>query len=207
MISFKEYLTESPAELAHKMGLQHMGYGRFGRHGQVTHVSRLGKLTHISKVPKMETLKDGQLKHLEHADDEVFNNGHHGALNVVHHINSMRHGTDDVKISQKIDGSPSVVFGTHPETKKFFVASKSAFNKDPKINYTEDDIDRNHGHAPGLAKKLKSLLKHGHKLGVKGVVQGDMLYDEHDKEDHGDHVGFKPNTIRYKTHKDSEEGK
>ena len=29
------------------------------------------------------------------------------------------------------------------------------FNVNPKINYTPKDIDENHGHAAGLAKKLK----------------------------------------------------
>lgn len=106
-----------------------------------------------------------------------------------------------------IHNSPSVVFGTHPETGKFFVASKSAFNKDPKINYTEEDIDRNHGHAPGLAAKLKQLLNHGPKLGVKGVVQGDFLFDQTDKTESDNKVSFKPNTIRYSAPTDSAHGK
>jgi hypothetical protein len=105
-----------------------------------------------------------------------------------------------------IHNSPSFIMGTHPQTGKFFVASKSAFNKDPKINYTEADIDRNHGHAPGLVAKLKQLLAHGHKLGVKGVAQGDFLYDDSDKTDHGQKISFKPNTIRYSIDKNSPEG-
>lgn len=207
MLKFKEFISESAAsDMAHKLGLTHMGYGRYGRNGQVTHVSKMGRLVHVSKAGELETLKGGQLKHLEHADDEVFNNGQHGVRNIVDHINALRHGDERVKISQKIDGSPSVVFGTHPETGKFFVASKSAFNKNPKINYTPEDIDRNHGHAPGLASKLKSLLKHGKKLGVHGIVQGDMLYDEKDKHEEGGKVSFKPNTIRYSIDKDHPEG-
>jgi hypothetical protein len=209
MIHFKEYLIENSvvSQQAHSLGLRHVGYGRFAdQHGKITHLSRFGKLVHVSKVKDFQTLKDGQLKHLEHADDEVFNNGVHGTRNVLDHIHAMAHGDDRVKISQKIDGSPSVVFGTHPDTKKFFVASKSAFNKDPKINYTDEDIERNHGHAPGLAQKLKELLKHGPKLGVKGVVQGDMLYGEHDREHTDSKVSFKPNTIRYSIDKNHPEG-
>lgn len=209
MKSFKSYLTEQSVahQQATSMGLQHMGFGRYGRHGEVTHISKFGKLVHKSKVKDLNTLKDDQLKHLEHADDEVFNNGVDGARNVLDHIHAIRKKDDRVKLSQKWDGSPSVVLGTHPETKKFFVASKSAFNKDPKINYTEEDIDRNHGHAPGLAAKLKEVLRHGPKLGIKGVVQGDLLYGEDDKEHKDDKVSFKPNTIKYSIHKDSDEGK
>ncbi len=209
MLTFIEFITESPADdKAKKMGLTHHGYGRYGKdNGDTTHVAAHGKLTPISKVKHLETLHGGQLKHLEHADDEVFNNGAHGVRNIVDHIHGHMHGDSRVKMSQKIDGSPSVVFGTHPETGKYFVASKSAFNKDPKINYTDEDVDRNHGHAPGLASKLKSLLKHGHKLGVHGVVQGDMLYDQNDKHDEGDKVSFKPNTIKYSIKKNHEEGK
>lgn len=105
-----------------------------------------------------------------------------------------------------IHNSPSVILGTNPSNNKFFVATKSAFNKDPKINYTEEDIDRNHGHAPGLTLKLKELLKHGPKIGIHGIVQGDMLYGENDKEYHGGKVAFKPNTIRYAVDDRSEEG-
>ena len=81
-------------------------------------------------------------------------------------------------VTTKYDGSPSIVFGTHPETGRFFVASKSAFNKDPKINYTPEDIERNHGHAPGLVEKLKGALEHLPKIMPRngGVYQGDLMY-------------------------------
>lgn len=209
MITFKEYLQESPASMqANSMGLSHMGYGRFGRNGKVSHVSKHGRLVHISKVKEFSTLKGEELKHLEHSEDEVFNNGHHGALNALDHIQAMRHGDQRVKIGVKYDGSPSVVLGRDKDG-KHWVASKSAFNVNPKINYTEEDVDRNHGHTPGLAQKLKSTLKHVHKLGLKHdqTVQADLLYDEHDKhEEDGNHT-FKPNTIKYSVDKNSDEGK
>lgn len=209
MIKFKEYLNESVvSDTAHKMGLSHMGYGRFGRHGEVSHVSRHGKLVHISKVKDFSTLHGGQLKHLEHSEDEVFNNGYHGALNALDHIQAMRHGDSRIKVGTKFDGSPSVVLG-RDKNGKHWVASKSAFNKTPKINYTDKDVDENHGHAPGLSQKLKSTLKHVHKLGLKKgqTVQADLLYDEHDKHEENGHHTFKPNTIKYSVDKKSEEGK
>ncbi|NDG33526.1 hypothetical protein EB118_26160, partial [bacterium] len=106
-------------------------------------------------------------------------------------------------------GSPSLVFGKHPETGRVFVTTKSAFNVNPKVNYTEDDIDKNHGHAQGLAQKLKDALKHVHKIlpTGPGVYQGDMLYSKDDLEKKNGKYHFTPNTITYSTPTDSEEGK
>ena len=62
-----------------------------------------------------------------------------------------------------------------------FVASKSAFNKNPKINYTHEDIEKNHGHAPGLVSKLKAALDHLPKVTKPGkVYQGDFMYHKDD---------------------------
>jgi hypothetical protein len=102
----------------------------------------------------------------------------------------------------KYDGSPSLVFGHHPETGKFFVASKSAFNKNPKINYTPEDIEANHGHAPGLVAKLKSALTHLPKVVPHhGVYQGDVMYTSSDVSHNSDgSASFTPNTITYTAH-------
>ena len=100
-----------------------------------------------------------------------------------------------------IHNSPAVIMGHHPETGKYFVASKSAFNKNPKINYTHADIERNHGHAPGLVEKLKSALDHGHKILPKhGVFQGDVLHSGSDVTHGKTTATFKPNTIEYTAH-------
>lgn len=148
--------------------------------------------------------EDGKLKHITHAEDRPLMHGDdgfkhaYGALMGSHlHVKS---GGQSNALTTKYDGSPSVVFGTHPETGKFFVASKSAFNKNPKINYTPEDIDRNHGHAPGLAEKLKAALEHFPKVTPKkGVYQGDMMFSgsdvQHDKK--AGTASFTPNTITY----------
>lgn len=206
-MNYKELKESLAHDTAARLGLEYYGFGRYGRHGQVTHISKFDVLKATHQVKPFTTLPEEKLKHLQHADDEVFNNGVEGTRNVLDHINALKHGHERVLISQKIDGAPGVILGTHPTSKKFFVATKSAFNKDPKINYTNEDIDRNHGHAPGLASKLKELLHHGPKLGIQGIVQGDMLYGEHDKEHHGTKVAFKPNTIRYAVDSNSHVGK
>ena len=128
---------------------------------------------------------DGKLKHITHAEDHPLIDGHkgfehaYGALMKTHQ--HMVEKKKNSNLTMKYDGSPSVVFGHHPKTGKFFVASKSAFNKNPKINYSDKDIDANHGHSPGLAHKLKSALKHFPKVTPKkGVYQGDMMYTHED---------------------------
>jgi hypothetical protein len=160
----------------------------------------------------IENVEDtAKLSHLEHAEDHVINAGeagvHHAVRTMVGvHHKLLGHNTP-VKLTTKYDGAPSIVFGHHPETKKFFVASKSAFNKTPKINYTHDDIDRNHGHAPGLASKLKTALDHLPKVTPHGkVYQGDVMYTKDDVKSTETHHSFTPNTIKYSVKKDSPTG-
>ncbi len=87
-----------------------------------------------------EETSDDKLKHLEHVEDHVIHGGSEGfghAFNTLNGVHEKLRGTDNnTKVTMKYDGSPSVVFGTHPETGKFFVGSKSVFNKNPKLNYT-----------------------------------------------------------------------
>ena len=45
----------------------------------------------------------------------------------------------------KWDGAPAIICGINPENGKFFVGTKSVFNKTPKINYNISDIRKNHG--------------------------------------------------------------
>jgi hypothetical protein len=153
-----------------------------------------------------------KLTHLEHAEDHPFNAGAAGyehakkTLSAVH--GALTGKKSNATITTKYDGSPSIVFGHHPETGKFFVASKSAFNKTPKINYTAADVDANHGHAPGLADKLKTALKHLPKVTPKtGIYQGDVMHSGGEKGDvqmHGGQAHFKPNTITYTTKRPGE---
>jgi len=153
-----------------------------------------------------------KLKHLEHAEDHPINAGaagfNHALKTLTGTHNAMRGKKSQVRLTTKYDGAPSIVFGTHPDTGKFFVASKSAFNKNPKINYTHADIEKNHGHAPGLVSKLGHALEHLPKVTPKGhVYQGDMMYAPGDVRHDDTHVHFKPNTISYSAHKNSAMGK
>lgn len=109
-----------------------------------------------------------------------------------------------------VHNSPAINIGVNPENGKFFVATKSLFNKTPKINYTEDDIRNNH--SGGLTKILPLVLKHGKSLGIKsGIFQGDLMFtpDIKKKEtiDGEPHWTFQPNTIKYAVPVNSELGK
>ena len=151
-----------------------------------------------------------QIKHLTHVEDRPLQNGEKGAQ---HAIKSLRAASEHIKqgkksseLTTKYDGSPAIVYGHHPENGKFFVASKSAFNKTPKINYTPKDIEQNHGHAPGLVKKLKDALQHLPKVAPKeGVYQGDMMFSKEDlqKSKNGG-TSFHPNPsgLTYTAHGD-----
>ena len=149
--------------------------------------------------------------HLEHLEDEIINNGLKGAKTAVRFLNSLRDmlngvGKGSTKITVKWDGAPAVFAGTNPENGKFFVATKSLFNKTPKINYTNADIASNHG-SEGPTDKLKVALKHLPKLGMKGIFQGDIMFTKEDlveeEVDGVKSVVFTPNTITYAVPADS----
>lgn len=151
-----------------------------------------------------EADQGSELKHIHHAEDRPLMHGHTGfehAFAALHKAHAhMTSGHKSTNLTMKYDGSPSLVFGHHPKNGKFFVATKSAFNKNPKINHTEADIDKNHGHAPGLATTLKHALKHLPKVTPKkGVFQGDVMHHVDTKTLH-ESVSFTPNTITYTAH-------
>ena len=141
--------------------------------------------------------------HLEHLEDEIINNGTKGAKTAIEFLKSIKKmlqgGKGGSTVSVKWDGAPAVFCGINPENGKFFVGTKSIFNATPKINYTNADIKRNHGGA--LADKLIVALKHLPKLGIKGILQGDLLFTSSDKKtatvDGQKSIIFTPNTITY----------
>jgi len=140
--------------------------------------------------------------HLEHLEDEIINNGTQGAKTSIEFLKSIKKmlqgGKGGSNVSVKWDGAPAVFAGTNPENGRFFVGTKSIFNATPKINYTVSDISRNHGGA--LADKLAVALKYLPSLGIKGVLQGDLLFTDDKKSavvGGEKSIVFTPNTITY----------
>lgn len=109
------------------------------------------------------------------------------------------HTKRPVNITVKWDGAPAVFAGVDPTDGKFFVAKKGIFNKNPKVYKTPQEIDADT--SGDLATKLKMALSTFKDLGIKGVVQGDLLYThdtiEHTTIDGEDYITFQPNTIVY----------
>ena len=149
--------------------------------------------------------KEGKNVHLEHIEDEVLNFGVTGARSAINFLQSLRnmlagHAESKVNITTKWDGAPAIFAGINPENGKFFVGTKGVFNVSPKLNYTDEDIDNNHP-TEGLNKKLKVALRYLPKLGIKGILQGDMMFTKGDIDkqviDNQSYIIFQPNTFVY----------
>jgi hypothetical protein len=143
-----------------------------------------------------------QLSHLDHPYQMHVLYGKHGAESALRDLRATHEyfktgKSTKIYASRKVDGGVSVIMKNHP-TFGYSVSTKSAFNVNPKINYTEEDINKNHGHAKGLADALKHVLKHGKTLVKPGhTVQGDLLYTN-DAKTTVEHVTTTPNRIEYK---------
>jgi hypothetical protein len=149
--------------------------------------------------------KEGKNVHLEHLEDNVLNGGVSGAREAIEFLRSLRnmlagHTGSKINVTTKWDGAPAIFAGTNPENGEFFVGTKSVFAKNAKLNYTDKDIDENHP-GEGLNQKLKLALAYLPKLGIKGVLQGDMMFSKGDisKETISgeEYIIFQPNTIVY----------
>ena len=69
--------------------------------------------------------------HLPHPEDTILT----GDLRAFKDLYGPGH------VSLKIDGAPSIVWGKHPETGRFFVCTKAAFNKKKvRICYNNEDV-------------------------------------------------------------------
>ena len=156
----------------------------------------------------------GKNVHMEHLEDEILNQGPRGAKSAIYFLESLTQmlssgNSSSVNVTTKWDGAPAIIAGIDPENGKFFVGTKSVFNVTPKVNYTSADVDKNHSGT--LADKLKTALKYLPKLGIKTVLQGDMMFTTQDvkakKIDGESYVTFQPNTILYAVPIDSTEGK
>ena len=143
--------------------------------------------------------------HLEHLEDSILFDGSQGATDAFMFLDQLAktfsgQQRNSFKITTKWDGAPAIFCGTYPGSKRFFVGTKSVFNKNAKINFRDTDVDVNHGHAPGLVSKLKDALKYFPALGIRGVAQGDLLFTDDKKYEtiNGERcISFTPNTITY----------
>ena len=164
----------------------------------------------------MSLLDEGKANtHLTHLEELVLTRGSEGydmaRAFLLELLEELKGNVDSkVKTSVKWDGAPAIFAGINPENGKFFVGTKSIFNKEPKINYTPEDVQKNHEHAPGLVDKLTKALRYLPPLGIQKILQGDFMFDDEMVKtvniDGEPHYAFKPNTITYAAPVDSDLG-
>ena len=156
--------------------------------------------------------KGGKNLHLEHLEDEIINYGVDGGRAAINFLRSLRdmlagNSRSSVNMTVKWDGAPAIFAGTDPEDDKFFVAKKSEFNVSPKLYKTNAEIDADL--SGDLNAKFKVALAEFSKLGINGVLQGDLMYTDLDNNviDGKKYYTFQPNTIVYAVPVDSDLGK
>ena len=146
----------------------------------------------------------GKNTHMTHIEDLILDGGVKGARQAILALRSLRdmlsgNSKSPVDITVKWDGAPAVFAGEDPETGEFFVAKKGIFNANPKIYKSHEDIDADT--SGDLSTKLKLAFDNLKDLGIKGVIQGDFMFDNSDLKKERingvSHIVFHPNTIAY----------
>ena len=166
------------------------------------------------KFSQLNEDKGGKNLHLEHIEDEILNYGIDGGRASINFIQSLRdmlsgESRSSINMTVKWDGAPAIFAGIDPEDGRFFVAKKSVFNVDPKLYKTSKEIDADL--SGDLNEKFKVALTEFSKLGIKEVLQGDLMYTSKDLStetiDGVSYYTFQPNTIVYAVPTDSDLGR
>jgi len=162
----------------------------------------------IRKYLKEDVLVEAKVNknlHLEHLEDNPLNFGYTGISKTIDFLNATigllsGSANKSVDVTVKYDGAPAIFCGTDPEDGKFFVGTKSVFSKNAKLVKQESDLDK-YGFSGQLKDKLSIALQELSKLGIEGVLQGDMMFTSDDittKKINGEsYITFQPNTIMY----------
>jgi hypothetical protein len=153
----------------------------------------------------------GKNLHMQHLEDAVLYGGVNGTRDAINALRSLRdmlagnaHSNIDVTI--KFDGAPAVFCGIDPSDGQFFVAKKGIFNKNPKVYKSVADVKADT--SGELADKLSTAYVELKKLGIRNVIQGDLMFTKGDLQtasiEGEKYVVFQPNTIAYAVPADSE---
>ena len=162
-----------------------------------------------------QLIEENAKGHLTHLEELLLTKGERGydqARTYLLDLLGMLQGKHKrkIKMSVKWDGAPFIMAGKHPDSGEHFVATKGAFAKERKLNFTEADIDDpNKKYPEELVKKLKTALKFTKQMGIKGLIGGDIMYTSPSDikptvHDGKEYISFKPNTTVYAVEKDSE---
>jgi hypothetical protein len=158
-----------------------------------------------------EASTEGKNLHMTHIEDQVIYGGVKGAREAILALRSLRDmlagNTNSQKdIAAKFDGAPAIFTGIDPTDGRFFVAKKGIFNKNPKIYKSVSDVRADT--SGDLAEKLSIAFVEFQKLGIKGILQGDLAFTRKDlkvEDFNGEkYITFQPNTLVYAVPADSE---
>ena len=107
---------------------------------------------------------------------------------------------NDVSISRKWDGAPSIFVGR--DDHGIYIAKKGLFNKNPKLYYTEEEIEADL--SGELATKFCDVLDivKDANLETGDLIQGDLLFTRGDIQFQNDTYTFQANTIVYSSDED-----
>ena len=159
--------------------------------------------------------KGGKNLHLEHLEDEILNFGVDGGRAAVRFLLSLRDmlsGNSDSKVNMTVkwDGAPAIFAGIDPSDGKFFIAKKSVFNETPLLYKSTAEIAADTKLSPALKSKFTVALQEFSKLGITGVIQGDLMFTDDVSEktlDGETYLTFQQNTLMYAVQKDSDLGR
>ena len=160
--------------------------------------------------------KEGKNLHLEHIEDEILNFGVPGGRAAINFVRSLRdmlagEARSSVNMTVKWDGAPAIFAGEDPSDGKFFVAKKSVFNEKPLLYKSVKEIQDAAELSGTLKSKFTTSFTEFSKLGIKGVLQGDLMFTSEDKGkekiDGKSFITFQPNTIVYAVDPTSDIGK
>jgi len=152
----------------------------------------------------LEASRAGKNTHMTHIEDRVIYGGVKGARESILALRSLRDMlagkvNSSTNVTEKWDGAPAVFAGIDPSDGKFFVAKKGIFNKDPKVYKSEADVKNDT--SGDLADKLVIAFNELKDLGIKDVIQGDIMFTKGDLEsetiDGEKYITFQPNTLVY----------
>jgi hypothetical protein len=157
-----------------------------------------------SYIEVLEAAKAGKNVHMTHIEDRVIYAGVKGAREAIFALRSLRdmlagNTNSSTNVTVKWDGAPAVFAGIDPSDGQFFVAKKGIFNKDPKVYKSEAEVRADT--SGDLAEKLVIAFNELKDLGIKDVIQGDIMFTKGDLNsesiDGEKMITFQPNTIVY----------
>lgn len=147
------------------------------------------------------TVHNGGIQHIEHPSDRVFD-GPEAASDAVKTLGGVISG--HTPITRKIDDKMSFQ-AIRDKDGRVGVKYKGAGSH---YNFSNDDIDTQHGHKPYLAAPLKTLQEHLGKVlpDKEGEYQGGFLSTPDMRTIAKGRISHTPNTIEYSVPTDTKEG-